>query len=184
MGFFHSIAKLASKANPVAKWARDKGGFAGTAYNILDPGAAVSNKVANGAPLNAKTLMDPNNWSGMNPGAMNSAQSAYTPYQPLYQTPTMQPGQTRQQLLAAAMANHQAQMGGAPPAAAGPPMAPPTPPMSGAPMNMGQPLASAGTPNPFGGPAGAPPMQPPMPQNSPQFGIQSKPQMYGKMMMR
>jgi hypothetical protein len=62
MGIFHTIAKLTDKSNPLAKYARKKGGFAGTAYNILDPGAAVSHKVATGSPLNAKTLMDPNGW--------------------------------------------------------------------------------------------------------------------------
>lgn len=63
MGIFHSIAKLTDKANPLAKAARNKGGFVGSVYNIADPGSAVSHKVANGAPLNATTLMDPNHWA-------------------------------------------------------------------------------------------------------------------------
>lgn len=62
MGIFHTIAKLTDKANPLAKAARKKGGFVGSVYNVLDPGAAVSHKVASGAPLTASTLMDPNGW--------------------------------------------------------------------------------------------------------------------------
>src|SRR5581483_4682887 len=61
----------------------------------------------------------------------------FTPYQPQYQAPTLQPGQTRQQLVAQAIAAH----GAAPmqPTAAPAPMAQPMPAPAAPPPMMGNP---------------------------------------------
>lgn len=58
-----------------------------------------------------------------------------TPYQPMYSTPVRPAGVTREQLVAQAVANHNAQMTGQQPPAMSPPMTAPPPgaPMSGAP---------------------------------------------------
>lgn len=73
------VAKVASGHNPdpVTRTLRKQGGAAGTLGNIMNPGAAVSDKVASGAPLTTSTLLDPNGWAApKKPKVDTSAQDA------------------------------------------------------------------------------------------------------------
>lgn len=67
MGFFHSLAKIVTAGSrigdPVSAALRKKGGALGTVGSILNPGAAASEKFSAGAPINARTMLDPNGWA-------------------------------------------------------------------------------------------------------------------------
>lgn len=71
MGFFHSLGKLISAGSkigdPVSAALRKKGGALGTVGAIINPGAAASDKIAAGAPINARTMLDPNGWATQQP---------------------------------------------------------------------------------------------------------------------
>lgn len=66
MSFFKSIAKIAKKVtntiDPVSKALRDKGGALGTVGQIMNPGQVVNEKIDAGAPINARTMLDPGEW--------------------------------------------------------------------------------------------------------------------------
>lgn len=67
MGFLKFISKVASTIDPVSKKLRDKGGALGTIGAIMNPGGAAGAKIAAGAPINTRTLMDPNGWVAPGP---------------------------------------------------------------------------------------------------------------------
>lgn len=75
MGFWHKLAKivtLGSKlGDPVSAALRKQGGALGSVGAILNPGAAASEKFSGGAPINARTILDPNGWVVPPPAATN-----------------------------------------------------------------------------------------------------------------
>lgn len=186
MSLFKSISKLISKTDPVANWARKQGGTIGTIGSIVNPGNQAAYKVAHGAPVNARTMMDPNGW--VNPG-VTQQQGQYTPYQPMFNQGGQ--GMSREQQLAQMLAGHQAQMSSMPTQAPGmapqapPPMAPPQgpPPMGASPF--GQPNAQLGMSGPQQMQLGPAPMPAPRPQPMPMMGgAATNPQLYGAMLKR
>lgn len=63
MGLFRKIGKaLHVIDDPVSSILRNQGGTLGTIGNIMNPGGAVNAKIASGAPINGRTLTDPNGW--------------------------------------------------------------------------------------------------------------------------
>jgi hypothetical protein len=63
MGFFKSLGKILHVVDdPVSSALRKQGGTLGTIGNIMNPGGAVNAKIAAGAPVNARTMLDPNGW--------------------------------------------------------------------------------------------------------------------------
>lgn len=63
MGFFRKIGKaLHVIDDPVSSILRKQGGTLGTIGSIMNPGGAVNAKIASGAPINARTMTDPNGW--------------------------------------------------------------------------------------------------------------------------
>lgn len=56
------ISKVAGKADPVTSAMRKQGGAVGAVGTIMNPGGAAGEKFANGAPINAKNMLDPNGW--------------------------------------------------------------------------------------------------------------------------
>jgi hypothetical protein len=63
MGFFKSLGKILHVVDdPVSSALRKQGGALGTIGSIMNPGGAVNAKIAAGAPVNARTMLDPNGW--------------------------------------------------------------------------------------------------------------------------
>lgn len=63
MGFFRKLGKVLHVVDdPVSSALRNQGGALGTIGNIMNPGGAVNAKIAAGAPINARTMTDPNGW--------------------------------------------------------------------------------------------------------------------------
>jgi hypothetical protein len=63
MGFFKSLGKILHVVDdPVSSALRKQGGTLGTIGSIMNPGGAVNAKIAAGAPVNARTMLDPNGW--------------------------------------------------------------------------------------------------------------------------
>lgn len=63
MGLFRKIGKVLHVVDdPVSSALRKQGGTLGTIGNIMNPGGAVNAKIASGAPINARTMVDPNGW--------------------------------------------------------------------------------------------------------------------------
>ncbi len=48
--------------DPVSSTLRKQGGTLGSVGSFMNPGGAVNAKIAAGAPINARTLADPNGW--------------------------------------------------------------------------------------------------------------------------
>jgi hypothetical protein len=104
MGFFKSLAKLGNVFDdPVSKALRKQGGALGTVGNIMNPGGAVNQAITNGAPINARTMLDPNGWmiptppppevppeplAPLVPGAPTSLPAALQPRPVQYSQPT------------------------------------------------------------------------------------------------
>lgn len=67
MGFFHSIGKLVHKAMPFIDPGNtilhNQGGALGSIGDAFNPGISAADKIAHGAPINTRTLVDPNNWA-------------------------------------------------------------------------------------------------------------------------
>jgi hypothetical protein len=68
MGLFRKIGKVLHVVDdPVSSALRKQGGTLGTIGSFMNPGGAVNAKIAAGAPINARTMTDPNGWISPTP---------------------------------------------------------------------------------------------------------------------
>lgn len=88
MGLFRKIGKVLHVVDdPVSSTLRKQGGTLGTIGSFMNPGGAVNAKIAAGAPINARTMLDPNGWVAPTPPPPEP------PPQPLPPLPGMGSGQ-------------------------------------------------------------------------------------------
>lgn len=63
MSFWRELAKVLNVVDdPVSKTLQKQGGAMGTIGSIMNPGGAVNRAIAGGAPINARTMLDPKGW--------------------------------------------------------------------------------------------------------------------------